>query len=314
MLSRKTKSSGHENITDRDDDETLSTDIAGPSNGNKSSGSRRVEMSWKDKLESLQSAIIVICSLLATCCFDAIISPPGGVWQTRPSKEVFQAETPKNISAFPKAFVSMNITSTDLLAPNKAMSLDRNGITPLHYAAINGNLHVVRELIFCCPVSAKETIFNGETLLHLVVKNNNRYEVVISLLSLLDEMDLINEIINYVDKDGNMILHLAVARKQQQTPYSTFEGAVLLFQYFHLGRRCVLRDFIDNNSFSYARNVVRQFLLAGDECDGGDIDDWLGCAALRKCLWLGYRYHMDRQNGLDNVYIVLLYLLQESQS
>ncbi|TXG55651.1 hypothetical protein EZV62_020907 [Acer yangbiense] len=123
MLSRKTKSSGHENITDCDDDETLSTDIAGPSNGNKSSGSRRVEMSWKDKLESLQNAIIVICSLLATCCFDAIISPPGGVWQTRPSKEVFQAETPKNISAFPKAFVSMNITSTDLLAPNKAMSL-----------------------------------------------------------------------------------------------------------------------------------------------------------------------------------------------
>ena len=95
-------------------------------------------------------------------------------------------------------------------------SKDRNGITPLHYAAINGNLHVVRELIFCCPESAKETTFNGETLLHLVVKNNNQYEVVISLLSLLDEMDLINEIINYVDKDGNMILHLAAARKQQQ--------------------------------------------------------------------------------------------------
>ncbi|KAI9176450.1 hypothetical protein LWI28_003003 [Acer negundo] len=123
MLSRETKSSGHENITDHYDEETVSKDIAGPFHGNKSSGFRRGEMSWKDKLESLHNAIIVICSLLATCCFDAIISPPGGVWQTRPSKEVFEAETPKNISAFPKAFVSMNITSTDLLAPNKAMSL-----------------------------------------------------------------------------------------------------------------------------------------------------------------------------------------------
>ncbi|KAI9176406.1 hypothetical protein LWI28_002426 [Acer negundo] len=93
---------------------------------------------------------------------------------------------------------------------------DREGRTPLHCAAINGNIHVVRELIFCCPESAKETTFNGETLLHLVVKNNNQYEVVISLLSLLNEMDLTNEIINYVDKDGNTILHLAAARKQQQ--------------------------------------------------------------------------------------------------
>ncbi|KAK0590202.1 hypothetical protein LWI29_023903 [Acer saccharum] len=320
MLSRETKSSGHENMTD-DDDETVSIDIAGPS--------------WKDKLESLQNAIIVICSLLATCCFDAIISPPGGVWQTRPSKEVFQAETPKNISAFPKAFVSMNITSTDLLAPNKAMSLnaiivlcsllatccfdaiisppggvwqtrpsndvilkeniknvpaffqnfmdtditspglftknnnntitgllapnkamrmalqpvdfflflfwdvtcfiaslvtiylvtvavclDKKGTFPL---AIKVMLHLVffsaivlySSIIQLTSNAAKETTFNGETLLHLVVKNNNRYEVVISLLSFLDEMDLINEIINYVNKDGNTILHLAAARKQQ---------------------------------------------------------------------------------------------------
>ena len=75
-------------------------------------------------------------------------------------------------------------------------SKDRVGRTPLHCAAINGNLHVVRELVFCCPESAK--VFNGETVLHLVVKNDTQYEVVISLLSLLNEMDLTNEIINYI--------------------------------------------------------------------------------------------------------------------
>ncbi|KAK2651219.1 hypothetical protein Ddye_018708 [Dipteronia dyeriana] len=90
-------------------------------------------------------------------------------------------------------------------------------------AACDGDVKALQELLqedplilFKASLSAKETTFNGETLLHLVVKNNNRYEVVISLLSLLDEMVLTNEIINYVDKDGNTILHLTAARKQQQ--------------------------------------------------------------------------------------------------
>ncbi|TXG55650.1 hypothetical protein EZV62_020906 [Acer yangbiense] len=65
-----------------------------------SSGSGGYESSWKDRLETLHSAIIVVCSVLATCCFEAIISPPGGVWQTRPSNDVIHKENIKNISAF----------------------------------------------------------------------------------------------------------------------------------------------------------------------------------------------------------------------
>ncbi|KAH7576556.1 hypothetical protein ACOSQ2_003043 [Xanthoceras sorbifolium] len=93
---------------------------------------------------------------------------------------------------------------------------DRDGRTPLHCAAIHGNLHVVRELVSCCPDSVKETTLRGETVLHLAVKNNQQCEAVISLLSLLDEMDLTDEIINHVDVDGNTVLHLAAARKQHQ--------------------------------------------------------------------------------------------------
>ncbi|KAK3184637.1 hypothetical protein Dsin_031923 [Dipteronia sinensis] len=78
-----------------------------------------------DKLASLHNAIIIVCSLLATCCFEAIISPPGGFWQTRPSKDVIHAE---NITTFPAFFKYFMYTSkgfsfTDLLAPNKAMSM-----------------------------------------------------------------------------------------------------------------------------------------------------------------------------------------------
>ncbi|KAK4845799.1 hypothetical protein QYF36_009232 [Acer negundo] len=75
------------------------------------------------KLGSLHNAIIVLCSLLATCCFDAIISPPGGVWQNRPSRHVIHEENIKNISAFQSFFLDDKTTLTDLLAPNKAMSM-----------------------------------------------------------------------------------------------------------------------------------------------------------------------------------------------
>ncbi|KAK3184635.1 hypothetical protein Dsin_031921 [Dipteronia sinensis] len=81
------------------------------------------DLSWKDKLGVLHNAIIVVCSLLATCCFDAIISPPGGVWQTRPSNDVIHAENIKNISAFQMFVLDYNTTLKDLLAPNKAMSM-----------------------------------------------------------------------------------------------------------------------------------------------------------------------------------------------
>ena len=91
--------------------------------------------------------------------------------------------------------------------------------------------------------------------------------------------------------------------------------SVLLFQYFHLGRRAFC-DFINNDSFSYASNAVQQFLLADGECDGGD-DDWLSGAALRKCFWLGYRFKQAAtwtvKIGLI-MFILFYYLTQESQS
>ncbi|KAK2651200.1 hypothetical protein Ddye_018689 [Dipteronia dyeriana] len=69
------------------------------------------DLTWKDKLLSLHNAIIILCSLLATCCFDAIINPPGGVWQTRPSNDVIHAENLTDVAAFFEVFLG---TSTSL--------------------------------------------------------------------------------------------------------------------------------------------------------------------------------------------------------
>ncbi|KAK4845436.1 hypothetical protein QYF36_005039 [Acer negundo] len=107
-------------VTDETKKKAVKIDImAGPS----SSGSGGYELSWKDRLSTLHNTIIVVCSLFATCCFEAIISPPGGVWQNRPSKDIIHAENIKNISAFQRFFLDCNTTLTDLLAPNKAMSM-----------------------------------------------------------------------------------------------------------------------------------------------------------------------------------------------
>ncbi|KAK2651211.1 hypothetical protein Ddye_018700 [Dipteronia dyeriana] len=58
------------------------------------------DLTWKDRLLSLHNAIIILCSMLATCCFEAIINPPGGVWQTRPSNDVIHAENITDVAPF----------------------------------------------------------------------------------------------------------------------------------------------------------------------------------------------------------------------
>ncbi|KDP45185.1 hypothetical protein JCGZ_15050 [Jatropha curcas] len=73
-----------------------------------------------------------------------------------------------------------------------------------------------RTITIICPQAAREVTHKEETVLHLAVKNNQS-EAVKSLLSLLKRNNLIDDLVNCVDQDGNTILHRATARKQVQT-------------------------------------------------------------------------------------------------
>ncbi|XP_062000674.1 ankyrin repeat-containing protein BDA1-like [Rosa rugosa] len=90
----------------------------------------------------------------------------------------------------------------------------RDQWTPLHHAARRGRVDIVREIVLVCPESVEDVTIQGETALHLAVKNS-QFEAVEVLVKSVTEMRKVN-ILNLKDKHGNTVLHLATWRKQHQ--------------------------------------------------------------------------------------------------
>ncbi|KAA8524415.1 hypothetical protein F0562_010861 [Nyssa sinensis] len=83
-------------------------------------------------------------------------------------------------------------------------SRDRDGFYPIHMASRNGHINVIQEFLKRCPDSRE--LFNpkGQNIPH-VVAENGRVNAVSYMLKISELENLINEI----DKDGNTSLHLA---------------------------------------------------------------------------------------------------------
>lgn len=79
---------------------------------------------------------------------------------------------------------------------------------------MKGRVDIVKELVCACPQSVKEVTICGETVLHVAVKSNQA-EAVKVLLEEIKKLDMM-EIVNWKDKDGNTIMHLATLRKQHE--------------------------------------------------------------------------------------------------
>ncbi|XP_028079430.1 ankyrin repeat-containing protein BDA1-like [Camellia sinensis] len=81
---------------------------------------------------------------------------------------------------------------------------DKFGMTPLHSAAVNGRLEVMRaSLLDALPESVMVETDRREAALHIAVVYNQMSEA--------------EELINAKDSGGNTVLHLATSRKQSQT-------------------------------------------------------------------------------------------------
>ncbi|KAL7229376.1 hypothetical protein ACSBR2_007976 [Camellia fascicularis] len=80
---------------------------------------------------------------------------------------------------------------------------DKFGMTPLHSAAVNGRLEVMRaSLLDAWPESVMVETERREAALHIAVVYNQMSEA--------------EELINAKDSGGNTVLHLATSRKQFQ--------------------------------------------------------------------------------------------------
>ncbi|KAI6706410.1 hypothetical protein NL676_009372 [Syzygium grande] len=95
----------------------------------------------------------------------------------------------------------------------------RERIIPLHCAATNGNVGAMKELLSASPESVEETTAREETALHISMKNN-RFDTLVVLVEHLKQHKK-EQVINWQDKKGDTILHLAAAAKN-------FEARILL--------------------------------------------------------------------------------------
>ncbi|XP_031277519.1 ankyrin repeat-containing protein BDA1-like [Pistacia vera] len=88
-----------------------------------------------------------------------------------------------------------------------------HGRTCIHHAAINGRVEIIDKLLTSCGDSVRDLTSLGETALHLALKNY-KLKVFTNLVKWLEKLGLEKELVNFSDRDGNTVLHLAVCRKQ----------------------------------------------------------------------------------------------------
>ncbi|KAL5705934.1 hypothetical protein ACHQM5_024160 [Ranunculus cassubicifolius] len=99
--------------------------------------------------------------------------------------------------------------------PELALLKGREWRTPLHCAVINGKLDVVHEFLSNCSLDClKALTVRKETVLHVALKHGH-LDVFEMLLEGVKSSN-VEEILNWKDREGNTILHLAAHRKYFQ--------------------------------------------------------------------------------------------------
>ncbi|XVE65184.1 hypothetical protein DITRI_Ditri07aG0160800 [Diplodiscus trichospermus] len=92
----------------------------------------------------------------------------------------------------------------------------KGGMTPLHYAAQNGNIDVLADFLAACPRSIGDiTTVENETVLHIAVKNNmlEALEVLVGWFRRVCHEDVSSwktNILNWRDKQGNSVGHCSM--------------------------------------------------------------------------------------------------------
>ena len=91
----------------------------------------------------------------------------------------------------------------------------RSKWTPLHFAAGRGWPEVVGEILSACPESIDDVTAEGESAVHVAVKNG-QLESVGVMLTWMRERNVDEMVLSMRDELGNSVLHLATWKKNRQ--------------------------------------------------------------------------------------------------
>lgn len=144
------------------------------------------------KLESVKNGVITLCSLFATFCFEAVLNPPGGVWQERPSTAAINYTTPHHLTPF-SALGYISESPEKVLAPNKAMSLALEPSNFLYFLSLDcvcfiSSLFTIM-LIMTAPFSTK--FVPHITTVMLLVVMFSAFGVYLSVMNLITSLEVI---------------------------------------------------------------------------------------------------------------------------
>ncbi|XVF31027.1 hypothetical protein REPUB_Repub16aG0110000 [Reevesia pubescens] len=129
-----------------------------------------------------------------------------------------------NQGGFSPIHIALEQTETvvDLLSIDKDLVRvkGREGYTPLHYVAREGNVYLLSHFLDHCPNCILDLSIRKESALHIAVQNN-RLEAFKTILqwiqkTLEDNQFQKRKILNLQDKDGNTALHIAASNNQPQ--------------------------------------------------------------------------------------------------
>ncbi|PON88579.1 Transmembrane protein [Trema orientale] len=176
--------------------------------------------------------------------------------------------------------------------PNLALQYNNNGYTPLHLAAIHGEVSVLEEFARKAPAAFHYLTQEEESVFHLVVRHG-KFEALVFLVHVSSGTNLLH----CQNRYGNTVLHLAVSRGRHQIAEFLINKTKVDINSRNSKGQTAL-DMLDHSKESAeTRKLETLFTRAGAEKS----IEVITCSPEALSSRLSYVFESDNENGFSSL-------------